>query len=120
MNSMVQRGVADTIGTVKSPQDLFDSFFDNSRKGWWQRGDACIHQKIYIDSLFGLLDVNDFAGIARSLGSAFYLQGKFIIPAETGEEFSPPTKTKSKQLISKYSFKLKTLPTILSEPELQL
>ncbi len=92
--NIVQRGIADTIGTVKNRQDLFDPFFDNNgRKGWWQKGDAYIHRKIHIDSLFGLLDVDDFTKIARS-----YLQGKSSIPAKTDEEISPLAKTKFKQL----------------------
>lgn len=35
---IVDIGIADTVGTVKNRQDLFDPFFDNGRKGWWQRG----------------------------------------------------------------------------------
>lgn len=42
---MVNIGVADTIGTVKNRQDLFDPFFDNGRQGWWQKGDVYIHRK---------------------------------------------------------------------------
>ena len=34
---IVQLGVAETIGTVKNRQDLFDPFFDNKRRGWWQK-----------------------------------------------------------------------------------
>jgi hypothetical protein len=31
---IISRGIADSIGTVKNRQDLFDPFFDNKRKGW--------------------------------------------------------------------------------------
>jgi len=44
---IVQQGIAETIGTVKNRQDLFDPFFDNIRRGWWQKGDAYIHRKIF-------------------------------------------------------------------------
>ncbi len=90
---IVHRGIADTIGTVKNRQDLFDPFFDNGRKGWWQKGDAYIHRKVHIDSLFGLLDVDDFTKIAR-----FYLQGESSMLAKEDAEISPLTKTKFKQL----------------------
>ncbi len=36
----VQIGLADTTGVIKNRMDLFDYFFPNKRKGWWQKGDA--------------------------------------------------------------------------------
>jgi hypothetical protein len=42
---IVSFGIADTVGTVKNRQDLFDPFFDNQRKGWWQKGNAYIPSK---------------------------------------------------------------------------
>ncbi len=36
----VTNNIAETTGTVKTRQELFDPFFDNGRKGWWQNGDA--------------------------------------------------------------------------------
>ncbi|MBN2824474.1 MAG: hypothetical protein JXQ76_04045, partial [Campylobacterales bacterium] len=56
-NVMVNYKIAETGSVVKNRQDLFDPFFDNGRKGWWQKGDAYIHRKHFIDSLFGKLDV---------------------------------------------------------------
>ncbi len=41
----VQIGLADTTGVIKNRMDLFDYFFPNKRKGWWQKGDAYIHRK---------------------------------------------------------------------------
>lgn len=61
----VQIGIAETVGVIKNRQDLFDPFFDNDRKGWWQKGDAYKHRKILIDSLYGDLDVEMFAGIVK-------------------------------------------------------
>ncbi len=62
----VNLGVAETIGTVKNRMDLFDHFFpENGRKGWWQKGDAYIHRKIFIDSLFGNESSKDFANIVK-------------------------------------------------------
>lgn len=89
---MVQLGVADTVGTVKNRQDLFDPFFENGRRGWWQKGEAYIHRKIHIDSLFGNLDANAFAKMLD-----FHLRERFGAPAhEAG--ISPLAKTKFKQL----------------------
>ena len=90
---IVRQGIADTIGTVKNRQDLFDPFFDNKRKGWWQRGDAYIHRKVFIDSLFGILDASAYANIVK-----LYLQDKFRAIAKTSEEINPVIKSKFKQL----------------------
>ncbi len=62
---IVQQGIADTIGTVKNRQDLFDPFFKNKRKGWWQKGDAYIHRKLLIDSLFGDLNVESYSSVVK-------------------------------------------------------
>ncbi len=59
--SAVESGIAETVGTVKNRQDLFDPFFDNERKGWWQKGNAYVHRKVFIDSLFGEYDAKTFA-----------------------------------------------------------
>ena len=90
---IVQIGICDTVGTVKNRQDLFDPFFDNDRKGWWQKGDAYIHRKIHIEWLFGSLDVDDFSKIVK-----FHLQEKSSIPTNFVEEMSPLAKTKFRQL----------------------
>jgi hypothetical protein len=89
----VQHGIADTDGVLKNRQDLFDPFFDNVRKGWWQKGDAYIHRKITIDSLFGSLDVNAYANIVR-----LYLHENFGIPIEPSETVPPVLKSRFKQL----------------------
>ena len=62
----VKNGIAQTVGTVKNRMDLFDHFFpDNGRKGWWQKGDAYIHRKVLIDSLFGFENVKGYANIVK-------------------------------------------------------
>lgn len=62
----IQNGIAETSGTVKNRMDLFDHFFpNNGRKGWWQKGDAYIHRKIYIDSLFGNEDAKGYANVVK-------------------------------------------------------
>lgn len=63
--NIVEEGIAETIGTVKNRQDLFDPFFDNGRKGWWQKGSTYEHRKILIDSLYGELNVELFATIVK-------------------------------------------------------
>ena len=64
-NYFVQLKIADTVGTIKNRQDLFDPFFDNDRKGWWQKGNAYIHRKIYIDQLFGTLSAQEYTDIIK-------------------------------------------------------
>ena len=71
----VENKISETVGTVKNRMDLFDHFFpDNGRKGWWQKGDAYIHRKILIDSLFGNEDVKGYANIVK-----LYLKESFDI-----------------------------------------
>lgn len=90
---IVEQGIADTVGTVKNRQDLFDPFFDNKRRGWWQKGNAYIHRKVFIDSLFGSLDASAYANIVK-----LYLQEKFHVISKPSEEISPVIKSKFKQL----------------------
>ena len=94
-NYVIRCGVAETVGTLKNRQDLFDPFFDNGRKGWWQKGDAYIHRKKFIDSLFGDYAVGNYAEIVK-----LYLKNNFrfddLKPSET--KISPIIKSKFKQL----------------------
>lgn len=63
---LVSKNVADTSGTVKNRQDLFDHLFpENPRRGWWQKGDTYKHRRILIDNLFGEEDVVSFANIIK-------------------------------------------------------
>lgn len=91
-DAMVQIGVAETPGVLKNRQDLFDPFFDNGRKGWWQKGNIYIHRKIHIDGLFGSLNAEEFALVVKSyLGEHFrYDLGSTII--------SPILKSRFKKL----------------------
>ena len=70
----VELGVVETISVVKNRMDLFDPFFDNNRKGWWQKGDAYIHRKLLIDTLFGNENVANFSDIVK-----LFLKEKFEI-----------------------------------------
>jgi hypothetical protein len=88
----VELKIAETVGTVKNRQDLFDPFFDNGRKGWWQKGNAYIHRKIFIDSLFGTLDVAQFADIVK-----MYIESQFGV-VKKSKIISPVIKSRFKQL----------------------
>ena len=92
---IVQIGIAETVGTVKNRQDLFDPFFENNRRGWWQKGDSYIHRKIFIDSLFGSLDASAYADIVK-----LYIKNNAISDKLVSEELSisPIVKSKFKQL----------------------
>ncbi len=71
----VSINIAETIGTVKNRMDLFDHFFpNNGRKGWWQKGNAYIHRKELIDSLFGNENVIEYVNIVK-----LYLQENFDV-----------------------------------------
>jgi hypothetical protein len=90
---LVTNGVAETVGTIKNRQDLFDPFFDNGRKGWWQKGNTYIHRKIVIDGLFGHLNASDFASIVK-----LYLHSEYKIKNISTNTIPPIIKSKFKQL----------------------
>ncbi len=74
-NYCVEIGIAKTTGTIKNRMDLFDPFFStNKRKGWWQKGDAYIHRKLFIDSLFKSANVQEYANMVK-----LYLKKNFHI-----------------------------------------
>lgn len=86
-------GIAETVGTVKNRMDLFDHFFpNNGRKGWWQKGDAYIHRKYLIDSLFGNENVKGFANIVK-----LYLKENYKVK-ELFVEVTPIVKSRFKKL----------------------
>jgi hypothetical protein len=62
---LVSLGVAETKSVIKNRRDLFDPFFDNSRKGWWQKGDAYIHRKHLIDLFYGDLTVIQYVDFVK-------------------------------------------------------
>lgn len=64
-NYFVEIELVETGSVVKNRMDLFDPFFPNKRKGWWQKGDAYIHRKLLIDSLFGKENVKEYADIVK-------------------------------------------------------
>jgi hypothetical protein len=66
-SAMIKLNIAETNGVIKNRQDLFDPFFDNGRKGWWQKGDTYIHRKHFIDSLYGNLSVSSYAEVEKCI-----------------------------------------------------
>jgi Protein NO VEIN, C-terminal len=92
-NYIIKNGIAETIGTVKNRQDLFDPFFENKRKGWWQKGNAYIHRKILIDSLFGNLNASEFTLVVKQ-----FIKEKYNIKNLEVNKISPIFKSRFKQL----------------------
>jgi hypothetical protein len=90
---MVSTGIGGTIGTIKNRQDLFDPFFENKRKGWWQKGNTYLHRKISIDSLFSDYDANQLAVVVK-----LYIEEKSGIPDKALTNISPILRSKFKQL----------------------
>lgn len=89
----LENGIADTVGTISNRQDLFDPFFpENGRRGWWQKGDAYIHRKIFIDNLFGDETVVGYANIVK-----LYLKENYKLK-EIFADVQPIVKTKFKKL----------------------
>lgn len=92
-NYFVEIGIVETGSVVKNRMDLFDPFFpENGRKGWWQKGDAYIHRKYLIDSLFGNENVKSYADIVK-----LYLKENFKIQ-DIAIEVQPIIKSRFKKL----------------------
>ncbi|HHH19802.1 MAG TPA: DUF3883 domain-containing protein [Campylobacterales bacterium] len=89
----VSKDIAEKIGVVKNRMDLFDPFFPNKRKGWWQKGDAYLHRKLFIDSLFGNLDVESYVEIIK-----MYLKENFNYEHNNLSSIKPIIKSKFMQL----------------------
>ncbi len=84
-NFFVKQGLVETQSVVKNRMDLFDPFFDNGRKGWWQKGNTYIHRKELIDSLFGQENVKNYASIVK-----LFLKEKYNIKSEKHIGFDKP------------------------------
>ena len=75
----VETGIVETVSVVKNRMDLFDPFFHNERKGWWQKGDAYIHRKLLIDSLFGNENVKQYSNIVKLFLKEEYAVKDFVV-----------------------------------------
>lgn len=89
---IIKIGLAKTERSVMNRQDSFDPYFDNGRRGWFQRNQR-EHIKLYIDSLFGDEDVRAFADTTKLCIQSFYKDINFI-----SKIASPITKSKFKNL----------------------
>lgn len=89
---IVEIGLANTVRSVLNRMDSFDPYFDNGRRGWFQRNQR-EHIKLFIDSLFGNENAHDFANIVK-------LYIKFINTDAliTTDNVSPITQSRFKQL----------------------
>ncbi len=89
---LISKKVSETVGTIKNRQDLFDYFFDNGRVGWYQKGDAYIHRKLLLDSLYGNESVESYANLIK-----LYLQQNFKV-TEYQPSVKPITQSKFRQM----------------------
>ncbi len=90
---IIRNGIAETTGTIKNRQDLFDPFFDNKRRGWWQKGETYIHRKILIDQLFGNLNAFSYTNIVK-----LFIKERYKIEDLSVDVVSPLLKSRFKQL----------------------
>jgi hypothetical protein len=91
---LIQRGVAQTRGTLKNRQDLFNPLVRGGKVGWWQNRDRYLHRKLLIDSLFGDLDAASFAAVITN-----YLQTYFPVRGEPVKAIMPILKSKFRTLM---------------------
>lgn len=84
----VRLGIVETPSVVKNRRDLFDPFFENGRKGWWQRKQVYEPRKLLIDSLFGKEEVVGYANVVKLFLKEYYkiteitLQAKPIVKSQ--------------------------------------
>lgn len=88
----VELGIVETGSVVKNRMDLFDPFFDNDRKGWWQKGDAYIHRKHLIDNLFGSENCVGYSNIVKLFLHENFKINDFIV------QVKPIVKSRFKKL----------------------
>lgn len=88
----VELGIVETGSVVKNRMDLFDPFFDNGRKGWWQKGDTYIHRKNLIDNLFGNETAPELASVVK-----LFLKEKFRVDG-IDVDIKPILKSRFKKL----------------------
>ena len=91
--SLIARKVAETRGTLKNRQDLFNPLVRGTKVGWWQDGDRYLHRKTLLDSLFGDLDAQGYSTMLEN-----YLQTYFPIAGELVKPIVPILKSKFRQL----------------------
>lgn len=93
LKSLIARSMAETRGTLKNRQDLFNPLVKNAKVGWWQNGDRYLHRKTLLDSLFGGLDAAGYAAMLEN-----YLQTYFSIAGEVLKPIVPILKSKFRKL----------------------
>lgn len=89
---IVELKLANTVKAVSNRMDSFDPYFDNGRRGWFQRKQR-EHIKLFIDSLFGNENAHGFANIVK-----MYIQELGSDVTFTTSQISPAVKSKFKQL----------------------
>ena len=89
---VVALGLADTTKAVSNRMDSFDPYFENGRRGWFQRNQR-EHIKLFIDSLFGHENAHGFANIVKLYIKD--LDTNIVLPTE---KISPTQKSRFKQL----------------------
>lgn len=91
---IVSLGFAKTEKAVSNRQDSFDPYFDNGRKGWYQRNQR-EHIKLFIDSLFGNENVKSYSNIVKAYIAKYSTQA---IPFKEKIIIAPTIETRFKQL----------------------
>jgi hypothetical protein len=89
---IVELGLANTTKAVSNRMDSFDPYFENGRRGWFQRNQR-EHIKLFIDSLFGNEDAHGFANVVK-----MYIHEIDSNVTLTTKQISPAMRSKFKQL----------------------
>lgn len=89
---VVALGLAESTKAVSNRMESFDPYFDNGRKGWFQRNQR-EHIKLFIDNLFGTEDAHGFANIVK-----LYIKELDTNISFQTESLTPAQKSRFKQL----------------------
>jgi hypothetical protein len=90
---LVARGLANTRGTLKNRQDLFNPLVRGGKVGWWQNRDRYLHRKIQLDTMFGHLTPEAYSAMLRQ-----YLHAEFPAAGENKKSLPPLMKSMFRQL----------------------
>jgi Domain of unknown function (DUF3883) len=92
-NYVVRIGICGTTGAIKNRQDMLDPFFNNGRKGWYQKSSQYISRKLYMDSLFVNEDVVSLGNIVKNI-----INQDFKIAFNELQQISPVLKSRYRSM----------------------
>ncbi|MEE3738912.1 DUF3883 domain-containing protein [Streptococcus uberis] len=89
---LVELEIAETHHVISNRMDAFDPFFNNGRKGWWQRKEQNRSRFEYLDAMYSDENVKSFSNVVK-----LYIKDHFKINIKNTND-RPLQKSKYKRL----------------------